>query len=254
MMRGPGRRGGAGGPGAGLQARARCRARTWRGWSRRPSGSSRERGAFRADQFQLAGNFRAHYLHTGPGDPGPGRGPPSTASATSPAPAAASPAAPPPSRRQNPATRCFLVEPEGAAVLAGQPVTQPEPPHPGRRLRHRRPAASPPGATWTATCRSSGHGSRRHGPGAGPDRGHLRRLLVRRQRGGRQAAAGRGVPGQDRGGAAERFRSEIPQHQPLGGIGTSAWPSSQHRSRSGHGIPVASEGWPRVRSSETYEC
>ncbi len=26
----------------------------------------RERGAFRADQFNLAGNVRAHYLHTGP--------------------------------------------------------------------------------------------------------------------------------------------------------------------------------------------
>ena len=25
-----------------------------------------ERNAFRADQFKLAGNFRAHYLHTGP--------------------------------------------------------------------------------------------------------------------------------------------------------------------------------------------
>jgi cysteine synthase A len=27
---------------------------------------TRERGAFRADQFRHAGNFRAHYLHTGP--------------------------------------------------------------------------------------------------------------------------------------------------------------------------------------------
>ncbi|HEV2444425.1 MAG TPA: pyridoxal-phosphate dependent enzyme, partial [Candidatus Sulfopaludibacter sp.] len=27
---------------------------------------TRERGAFRADQFHHAGNFRAHYLHTGP--------------------------------------------------------------------------------------------------------------------------------------------------------------------------------------------
>ena len=31
---------------------------------------TRERGAFRADQFRHAGNFRAHYLHTGPRDPG----------------------------------------------------------------------------------------------------------------------------------------------------------------------------------------
>ena len=46
-------------------AAARCRAATWRWSSRRRSGSC-ERGAFRADQFHLPGNFRAHYLHTGP--------------------------------------------------------------------------------------------------------------------------------------------------------------------------------------------
>jgi len=27
---------------------------------------TKEKNAFRADQFQLQGNFRAHYLHTGP--------------------------------------------------------------------------------------------------------------------------------------------------------------------------------------------
>lgn len=84
----------------------------------------RERGAFRADQFRLRGNFRAHYLHTGPeiirqsggsvdafcdfvGSGGSFAG---CAAAL---------------KEHNPAIRCFVVEPEGAAALAGQPVTRP---------------------------------------------------------------------------------------------------------------------------------
>jgi cysteine synthase A len=82
-----------------------------------------ERGAFRADQFSLAGNFRAHYLHTGPeilrqsggaidafcdfvGTGGTFAG---CAAAF---------------KEHNPAIRCYVVEPAGAAVLAGRPVTQ----------------------------------------------------------------------------------------------------------------------------------
>jgi cysteine synthase len=88
-----------------------------------------ERHAFRADQFRLAGNFRAHYLHTGPeilrqtggaldafcdfvGTGGTFAG---CAAAF---------------KERNPATRCFVVEPEGAAALAGEPVT-----HPGHRIQ-----------------------------------------------------------------------------------------------------------------------
>jgi cysteine synthase A len=83
-----------------------------------------ERNAFRADQFRLAGNFRAHYLHTGPefirqsggridafcdfaGTGGTFAG---CAAAF---------------KEFNPGIQCFLVEPEGAAVLAGEPVTTP---------------------------------------------------------------------------------------------------------------------------------
>ena len=83
-----------------------------------------ERGAFRADQFQLAGNFRAHYLHTGPelfqqaagqidafcdfaGTGGTFAG---CAAAL---------------KERKPAIRCYVVEPAGAAVLAGGPVTNP---------------------------------------------------------------------------------------------------------------------------------
>jgi cysteine synthase A len=83
-----------------------------------------ERRAFRADQFRLRGNFRAHYLHTGPeilqqsgyainafcdfvGTGGSFAG---CAAAF---------------KQHDPAIRCFIVEPEGAAVLSGQPVTNP---------------------------------------------------------------------------------------------------------------------------------
>lgn len=84
----------------------------------------RERGAFRADQFNARGNFRAHYLHTGPeliqqaggaiqafcdfvGSGGSFAG--CTAAL----------------KDYNADIRCFVVEPAGAAVLAGQPLTRP---------------------------------------------------------------------------------------------------------------------------------
>ncbi len=84
----------------------------------------RERGAFRADQFQLESNVRAHYLHTGPeilrqaGEPlhafcdfaGTGGSFIGVSLAL---------------KEHDPATRCFLVEPQGAAVLSGQEVTNP---------------------------------------------------------------------------------------------------------------------------------
>jgi len=83
-----------------------------------------ERRAFRADQFHHRGNFRAHYLHTGPeilrqadtridafcdfvGTGGTFAG---CAAAL---------------KEANPATRCYVVEPVGAAVLAGQAVSNP---------------------------------------------------------------------------------------------------------------------------------
>jgi len=83
-----------------------------------------ERGAFRADQFHLAGNFRAHYLHTGPeflrqsggkidafcDFAGTGGSFAGCAAAF---------------KEFNPAIRCYLIEPEGAAALAGEAVTNP---------------------------------------------------------------------------------------------------------------------------------
>ncbi len=83
-----------------------------------------ERSAFRADQFHLAGNFRAHYLHTGPeflcqcgGEidafcdfAGTGGSFAGCAAAF---------------KEYNPGIQCFIVEPESAPVLAGEPVTNP---------------------------------------------------------------------------------------------------------------------------------
>jgi cysteine synthase A len=80
------------------------------------------RGAFRADQFRLLSNFRAHFLHTGPefirqsdgaiqafcDFPGTGGSFAGCAAAF---------------KEHDPATLCFVVEPAGAAVLAGEAVT-----------------------------------------------------------------------------------------------------------------------------------
>jgi len=89
----------------------------------------RERQAFRADQFNLASNARAHYLHTGPeiirqsagsvdafcDFAGTGGSFAGCAAAL---------------KEYNPSIRCFVVEPAGAAILAGQPVT-----HPNHRIQ-----------------------------------------------------------------------------------------------------------------------
>lgn len=85
---------------------------------------TRERNAFRADQFNLAGNFRAHYLHTGPemlaqsnhaiqafcdfvGTGGSFAG---CAAAF---------------KEADARVKCYLVEPAGCAVLAGKPLVNP---------------------------------------------------------------------------------------------------------------------------------
>lgn len=84
----------------------------------------KERSAFRADQFHLEGNSRAHYLHTAPeilkqaggridafcdfaGSGGSFGG---CAAAF---------------KEQDPGIECYLVEPAEAAILAGRPVTNP---------------------------------------------------------------------------------------------------------------------------------
>ncbi len=83
-----------------------------------------ERKAFRANQFQLESNMRAHYLYTGPefiaqtggaidafcDFVGTGGSYAGCAMAF---------------KEHDPSIRCYIVEPEGVAVLAGKPVTDP---------------------------------------------------------------------------------------------------------------------------------
>ncbi|MDX8498097.1 cysteine synthase family protein [Mesorhizobium sp. VK4C] len=86
-----------------------------------------ERGAFRGDQFHRDGNWLAHYHGTGPeiwdashgavdafvdfvGSGGTYAG---IARAL---------------KERNPLIKCFIVEPKGAAAVAGEPITQPEHP------------------------------------------------------------------------------------------------------------------------------
>lgn len=85
---------------------------------------TKERNAFRADQFQLPSSSRAHYLHTAPEilKQSNGKidiyceyvGTGSTFGGCARA-----------FKETNPATLCYIVEPAGAAVLAGKPVTNP---------------------------------------------------------------------------------------------------------------------------------
>ena len=83
-----------------------------------------ERDAFRADQFLLRGNFRAHYENTGPEFLAQSNGAVDAfcdfvGSGGSFAGCAAA------FKDHNPDIQCYIVEPEGSAVLAGQPITDP---------------------------------------------------------------------------------------------------------------------------------
>jgi cysteine synthase A len=85
---------------------------------------TRERNAFRADQFRLASSARAHYLHTAPEILRQANGKIDafcdylgTGSSFGGCAAAF--------KEHDPAIRCYIVEPADAAVLAGKPVTNP---------------------------------------------------------------------------------------------------------------------------------
>ncbi|MBA2733592.1 MAG: cysteine synthase family protein [Acidobacteria bacterium] len=84
-----------------------------------------ERNAFRADQFRLASNFRAHYLHTGPEILAQSNYPIDVfcdfvgTGGTFAGCAAAL-------KEANNSTRCYIVEPAGAAVLSGGKVKDPK--------------------------------------------------------------------------------------------------------------------------------
>ncbi len=87
------------------------------------------RNAFRADQFLLVGNFRAYYLHAGPEiirQSGGGIDAFCDFVGTGGSFAGCAAAF----KEHNPAIRCYVVEPEGAAVLVGEPAT-----YPGHRIQ-----------------------------------------------------------------------------------------------------------------------
>lgn len=85
---------------------------------------TKERNAFRADQFHLPGSARAHYLHTAPEilEQSNGKidiyceyvGTGSTFGGCAAA-----------FKEYNPDILCYVVEPAGAAVLSGKPITNP---------------------------------------------------------------------------------------------------------------------------------
>jgi cysteine synthase A len=91
---------------------------------RRTQAIVRERGAFRADQFRLQACFRAHYLHTGVEILEQSSGAVDAfcdfvGTGGSFAGCAAR------LKEHNQAIRCYVVEPEGAAVLAGEAIDNP---------------------------------------------------------------------------------------------------------------------------------
>jgi cysteine synthase A len=83
-----------------------------------------ERDAFHADQFSLAGNFRAHYLHTGPeilSQTGGALDAFCDFAGTGGTIAGCAAAF----KEADPSIRCYVVEPADAAVLAGAEVVDP---------------------------------------------------------------------------------------------------------------------------------
>ena len=86
-----------------------------------------ERGAFRADQFHRAGAWAAHYRTTGP-ELWEQSGGTIDAFADFAGTGGTYAGVTRALKERNRAVRCYLVEPEGAAVLAGKPVTSPSHP------------------------------------------------------------------------------------------------------------------------------
>ncbi len=82
-----------------------------------------ERGAYRADQFQLPGNAQAHYCHTAPEIMRQSGGIDAFCDFVGSGGSFAGCARY--FKEANPAIQCYIVEPAGAAPLAGQAVTRP---------------------------------------------------------------------------------------------------------------------------------
>ncbi len=84
---------------------------------------TRERDAFRADQFQLAGNARAHYRHTAPEIMRQSGGIDAFCDFVGSGGSFAGCARY--FKERDPAILCYVIEPEGAAAIAGEAVTRP---------------------------------------------------------------------------------------------------------------------------------
>ena len=176
---------------------------------------TRERGAFRADQFRLEGNFRAHYLHTGPeilpqtgGEldafcdfAGTGGSFAGCAAAF---------------KEFHADIRCYLVEPQGAAVLAGQALTQPN--HQiqgGGYAMTDLPLVNPEQVDgYLQVSDEDAIQAARRPPG----RRASSPVSLRGERGCRGAAAERRAAREDDRGDDERFGAEVPEHRPVGVI------------------------------------
>ena len=85
---------------------------------------TRERDAFRADQFFHSGNVRAHYLNTGPEMWAQSEGT-ITAFCDFAGSGGTYAGVSRYLKEQRPETLCYVVEPEGAAAIAGKTITQP---------------------------------------------------------------------------------------------------------------------------------
>lgn len=84
---------------------------------------ARQRGAFRADQFQLAGNARAHYRHTAPEIMAQSGGIDAFCDFIGSGGSFAGCARF--FKERDPSIQCYIVEPKGAAAFAGETVTRP---------------------------------------------------------------------------------------------------------------------------------
>ena len=82
-----------------------------------------ERSAYRADQFQLEGNKRAHYAHTAPEIMQQSGGIDAFCDFAGSGGSFAGCAQY--FKEKNPAIKCYIVEPDGAAALAGKTITRP---------------------------------------------------------------------------------------------------------------------------------
>ena len=174
----------------------------------------RERGAFRPDQFRLRSNYLAHRDTTGPelvAQTGGAidafcdmAGSGGTVGGTSAG-----------LKQAIPGVKCYVVEPAGAAVLAGKPIVNAD--HRIQGAGYSRPElANIPPDVVDGYLTVDDEAATEMDAAACPRGRDLRRLLVGSERGGGPGVAAGRLSGRHRGHDHQRLRAEIPQHRPLG--------------------------------------